>query len=212
MNSFGLSWVDFAVALLLLWGVLRGRKRGMSEELLDVIKWGLIIVVAGAAYLPLGKMLSQLSVFSLLSSYLFVYVGVAALIFALFGFIRSKVGGKLASAEIFGNAEYYLGMMAGGFRYLCVILVGMALLNARLYSEADIRASIKYQDDNFGSHFFPTLPDIQQEVFKSSLCGKAIHTFIPVVLIKSTPSSSKDIRGTGTRVRARELEEVLDRK
>ena len=139
MNSFGLSWVDFAIALLLVWGVVRGRKRGMSEELLDVIKWGLIVVVAGAAYLPLGKMLSQLSVFSLLSSYLFVYVGVAVLIFALFGFIRSKVGGKLSSAEIFGNAEYYLGMMAGGFRYLCIILVAMSLLNARLYSEADIQ-------------------------------------------------------------------------
>lgn len=212
MNSFGLSWVDFAIALLLLWGVLRGRKRGMSEELLDVIKWGLIVVVAGVAYLPLGKMLSRLSVFTPLSSYIFVYIGIAIFIFALFGFIRSKVGGKLASAEIFGNAEYYLGMMAGGFRYLCVILVAMALLNARLYSEADIRASIKYQDDNFGSQFFPTLPDLQQQVFKSSLCGKAIHTFIPVVLIKSTPSSSKDIRSAATRVHARELEEVLDRK
>ncbi len=212
MNSFGLSWVDFAVALLLLWGVLRGRKRGMSEELLDVIKWGLIVVVAGAAYLPLGKMLSQLSVFTLLSSYIFVYIGITIFIFALFAFIRSKVGGKLASAEIFGNAEYYLGMMAGGFRYLCIILVGMALLNARLYSEADLRASFKYQDDNFGSQFFPTLPDLQQQVFKRSLCGKAIQTFIPVVLIKSTPSSSKDIRSAATRVHARELEEVLDHK
>ena len=212
MNSIGLSWVDFAVALLLLWGVLRGRKRGMSEELLDIIKWGLIVVVAGAAYQPVGKMLAQLSVFSLLSSYLFVYAGIALLIFAVFAFIRSKVGGKIASAEIFGGAEYYLGMMAGGFRYLCVILVVMALLNARLYSEADIRASDKYQDDNFGSHFFPTLPDIQQEVFKSSLCGKAVRNFIPVVLIKSTPSSSKDIRSAATRVHARELEEVLDHK
>ena len=212
MNSFGLSWVDFAVALLLLWGVLRGRKRGMSEELLDIIKWGLIVVVAGAAYQPVGKMLARLSVFSLLSSYLFVYAGIALLIFAVFAFIRSKVGGKIAGAEMFGNGEYYLGMMAGGFRYLCVILVVMALLNARLYSEADIRASAKYQDDNFGSHFFPTLPDIQQQVFKSSLCGKAVQNFIPLVLIKSTPSSSKDIRGTGTRVRARELEEVLDHK
>ena len=212
MNSLGLSWVDFAVALLLVWGVVRGRKRGMSEELLDIIKWGLVVVVASLAYQPVGKWLAQLSVFTILSSYLFVYAAIALFIFAVFAFIRSKAGGKIASAELFGGAEYYLGMMAGGFRYLCVILVAMALLNARHYSEADIRASIKYQDDNFGSHFFPTLPDIQHEVFKSSVCGKAVLNFIPVVLIKSTPSSSKDIRGTATRVRARELEEVLDRK
>ena len=212
MNSFGLSWVDFAVALLLLWGVLRGRKRGMSEELLDVIKWGVIVVAAGVAYQPLGKMLAQRSVFSLLFSYIFVYAGIALIIFALFGFIRSKAGGKIASAEIFGRAEYYLGMMAGGFRYLCVILVTMALLNARLYSEADIRASIKYQDDNFGSHFFPTVPYLQQEVFKISACGKVVRNFIPAVLITPTPSSSKGLHGPGTKVRARELEEVLDRK
>lgn len=212
MTSLGLSWVDFAIALLLLWGVLRGRKRGMSEELLDIIKWGLIVVVAGAAYQPIGKWLAQLSVFSLLSSYIFVYAGIALLIFALFAFIRSKVGGKITGSEMFGGAEYYLGMMAGGFRYFCVILVVMSFLNARLYSEEDIRASIKYQDDNFGSQFFPTLPNLQQQVFKSSLCGKVVHNYIPVVLIKSTPSSSKDIRSAGTRVRARELEEVLDHK
>ena len=58
-ENFSVSWFDFVPVILLLVGVLRGRKRGMSEELLDTFKWLLIVVAAGFAYQPLGDMLAQ---------------------------------------------------------------------------------------------------------------------------------------------------------
>ena len=59
-GSFTVGWVDLLVVILLTVGVLRGRKRGMSEELLDVIKWTLIVLVAGLLYEPGGRWLSEL--------------------------------------------------------------------------------------------------------------------------------------------------------
>jgi uncharacterized membrane protein required for colicin V production len=214
MKSFGLSWVDFLVVILLLLGITRGRKRGMSEELLDIIKWALIVGVAGFFYEPTGQLLSQLSVFSLLSSYLFAYTGILLFIFVVFAFIRQRIGDKLVGAEVFGSGEYYLGMIAGAFRYCCIMVVAMALLNARYYSPADIKASARYQQDNFGSNFFVTMPDLQHEVFTESLSGRLAQDFLKVVLIKPTAPTDKALGGDNSVARRREgsVNEILDKK
>jgi len=41
------GWIDVLVLIALLVGFTRGRKRGMSVELLDVLKWLLVVLVAG---------------------------------------------------------------------------------------------------------------------------------------------------------------------
>src|SRR5437867_4278949 len=133
-GSFIFGWVDLLVVILLVVGVLRGRKRGMSEELLDVIKWSLVVLVAGLLYEPTGRWFSQTTVFSLLASYVFAYIFIAGLVIATFALIRNRVGDKLIGSDVFGRAEYYLGMVAGCYRYVCVMLVAMAFLNARYYS------------------------------------------------------------------------------
>src|SRR5215813_6814790 len=107
-GSYMVGWVDLLVVLLLVVGVLRGRKRGMSEELLDVIKWSLIVLVAGLLYEPSGRMFSQMTVFSLLFSYVFAYVFIAIVIFATFALIRNRIGDKLIGSDVFGRSEYYL--------------------------------------------------------------------------------------------------------
>lgn len=202
--NFSLSWVDLFVAVLLLVGILRGRKRGMSEELLDIIKWALILVLAALFYAPLGEFLSGVSFFSLLSCYIFVYALIVLLIMLLFSMIRRSVGDKLVGSDTFGSAEYYLGMMAGLFRYACIILVGMAFLNARYYSPAEIQAKAKYQQDNFGSSFFLTLPDLQKEVFVNSLTGRMAHDYLGVAMIRPTASAEKDLGQGNSIARRRE--------
>src|SRR5881394_2125757 len=57
--DFSLSWVDCAVLILLVVGLWRGRKRGMSEELLDIVKWAIIVVAAGILYEPGGRFLNS---------------------------------------------------------------------------------------------------------------------------------------------------------
>src|SRR5687767_11559300 len=119
MAYFSFSWVDFAVIIVLLVGVIRGRRRGISEELLDVVKW-LGIVAAGCyLYAPLGEILSHKLPFSRLSCYVAVYVGVIIVFQTSFAFLRRQLGEKLVSSDAFGRTEYYLGMGAGAVRYAC---------------------------------------------------------------------------------------------
>jgi uncharacterized membrane protein required for colicin V production len=214
LSKFSLSWVDVLVAVMLLVGIIRGRKRGMSEELLDIIKWGAILAAAALLYAPLGQLLSQISFFSLLSCYVTVYALIMLLLLLVFSMIRHSVGDKLVGSDTFGRAEYYLGMMAGMVRYGCIILVGMAFLNARYYSPAEVQAKSKYQQDNFGSSFFLTLPDLQNEVFVQSLSGRIAHDYLSVALIRPTAGSSKELNEGDNIARRREkaISDIMDKK
>ena len=211
-GSFTFGWVDVVVVILLVVGVLRGRKRGMSEELLDVIKWSLVVLVAGLLYEPTGRWFSQMTVFSLLSSYVCAYIFIAGFIFATFALIRNRVGDKLIGSDVFGRSEYYLGMVAGCYRYVCVILVAMAFLNARYYSPAEIAAKDKYQDQNYGSKFFPEMPDIQKEVFDNSLTGRAAQDYLNVILIRSTAPDDKGVEGTVRHQRERAINDIMEKR
>jgi len=204
-ETFSVSWVDVVVLVLLGVGIWRGRKRGMSEELLDIVKWALIVVVAGFLYEPGGRFLTQsTSIFSPLSCYVAVYTAIALGIVMICSMVRKSVGDKLVGSDTFGSAEYYLGMLAGAFRYACIILVGMAFLNARYYTPEEIAASTKYQMDNYGSRFFMTLPDLQQEVFNRSLTGRLTHEHLNVVLIRPSSGEGKDLGGSDAIGRKRE--------
>ena len=199
--SFG--WVDLAIVGLLIVGLVRGRKRGMSEELLDLLKWILILAAGAFAYEPLGSFLSGTTMFSRLASYVATYFLIMVVLMLVFAFIRRQVGGKLLGSDLFGNAEYYLGMGAGFIRYSCILLVTMALLNARYYSPAEVKAHIKYQEDNFGSIFFPTLCSMQNEVFAQSFTGRLTREYLGVLLIKPTSPEDKSL-GEATLIKARE--------
>lgn len=214
-SAFSFGWVDFVILALLGVGLWRGRKRGMSEELLDICKWAVIVVAAGLLYEPGGRLLAgATSVFSLLSCYLFAYLFVVLLTFGLFALIRSSVGAKIVGSDVFGSAEYYLGMAAGVFRYSCIIVVGMAFLNARYYSPEEIMASQRYQQDNFGSSFFLTWPDLQREVFAESFTGRLAREHLQVALIRSTAPDGKGLGKDSDlgRRRERSVYEVLDKK
>jgi uncharacterized membrane protein required for colicin V production len=210
-GNFIIGWADLLVLILVVVGILRGRKRGMSEELLDIIKWTLVIVVAGLLYGPGGRLLAQTSVISKLFAYVFAYGMIALTIVVLFMHIKSRIGEKLMSSDVFGSAEYYLGMAAGAYRYVCIFLVAMAFLNARYYSPADLADSKKFQDDNFGTQLFPTIPDVQREVFDRSMTGRLAQRYLHVVFIQPTaPGSGKE--GEIPRRRTATVDQILDKK
>jgi len=79
-DKFSINWFDFVVLATLVIGILRGRKNGMSEELLPVIQW--LVIVFGSAYLydGLGVLLAQSAAFSLLSAYVVAYLVIAIVI------------------------------------------------------------------------------------------------------------------------------------
>src|SRR5215471_13118198 len=151
------NWFDFVLLAVLILGLRSGRKRGMSEEFMTFAMWLAILIGCGFLYKPAGAWLSQSSVFSLLFSYVVAYIAIAIVISAIFLYLKKALGGKLVGSDTFGSSEFYLGMAAGTVRFACVLLCILSLLHARAYTQQEVQAEIKYQNDVYGSTFFPTL-------------------------------------------------------
>jgi uncharacterized membrane protein required for colicin V production len=194
MDNLPVNWFDLAVVGLLLVGILRGRKRGMSQEFLDVFKWLALVIACGFLYQPVGDMMPHSAVFGRLGAYVTAYVSIAIIVLSVFAILKRAMGGKLIGSDKFGNAEYPLGMASGMIRFACMIIAALALLNARSYTSDEVNAEMKFQNDNYGSQFFPTLQTIQAQVFKKSMSGSAIKEYLALILIKPTAPEKKDVR------------------
>src|SRR5690348_16224440 len=115
------NWFDIAILLVLFIGLQRGRKHGMSEEIILVIKWLSIIVIGGLGYGVIGDVIADNSVFTRFASYLMAYIIIALGITVTFLVIKKMSNGKLVGSDVFGSGEYYLGMIAGVVRYTCIL-------------------------------------------------------------------------------------------
>lgn len=191
MNALGnlpFNWFDVFVLLLLLVGYSCGKKNGMSKESLAVLMWIAVMLLSAIAYQPLGDWLASTAQLGKLTSYLLAYSVTAALVAVVFMLVTGKLGEKLKGSDAFGKGEFYLAMPAGILRFACIILVLLALLNARYYPTAEVKATIKYDQDNYGSSFFPHLYAVQDDVFKKSFVGSQVHQYLGFLLIKPTPA------------------------
>ena len=152
-----------------------------------LLKWLLVLFGCAFIYEPVGQYFSQTTgLFSLLASYLIVYIVAGLLVMGIFALVKHGLGGKLLGSDVFGRFEYYLGMVSGPIRFACMLLAVLALLNARYYNPVEVRAMQKFQDDVYGSNFFPTLHSIQASVFEQSLTGAWIKKNLDFLLIKPT--------------------------
>lgn len=186
LDNLPFNWFDIFVVIWLTMGVFRGRKRGMSEELMTFLQWIGIVIVGSIAYRPIGGWLHGAAKFSLLTSYIIAYLVTAGGVAIVFVLLKRTLGGKLIGSDAFGKAEYYLGMPAGMLRFLCMMIAALAILSARLYSREEIAAAQKFQMENYGSEFFPGLQSIQSVVFEKSILGPPIRRYLGFLLIVPT--------------------------
>lgn len=184
MEYFKLAWFDLVAFFVLAIGLIHGRKRGMSNELLDVFKWLLVVVVGALYYEWPGNLIMQYGKLSRFHSYLLSYGLIAFVIHSIFTGIKAKVGGKLVGSDIFGRAEFYLGMIAGMTRYACMLIVAMAILNARYVSPAMVDAEMKKQEAALGSSFFMTYSKFQFDVLYKSVVGQFVREQLSGQLIE----------------------------
>jgi Colicin V production protein len=185
LDNLPFNWFDVAIPIVLLLGVRQGRKNGLSVELLGAFKWLAIVFGCALAYGPVsGFITGSSTVFSLLAANLMAYLAAGLLIAALFAFMKKGVNGKLIGSDVFGNGEFYLGMVAGVIRFTCILFALLSLLNARYFPPAEVRAGLKYQNDVYGSDFFPTLHTVQSQVFEKSCAGPWIKNQLSWLLIK----------------------------
>ncbi len=201
-SHLGFNWFDVALVLLLAFGFWRGRKRGMTKEFLPSLQWIAILLCAGLGHSYLADWYEQHGVVgkvfgghfnqrtaALMSAYLSIFF----VLFVIFTALKRKFNPKLEGSSIFGGNEYYWGVVAGLLRYVSMILVALALLNAPYYSASEIAAQQAYNNRWYGGglkdyngDFIPTVYEVQDNVFKQSLIGPLIRNDLSILLINST--------------------------
>lgn len=202
------NWFDLIVLGLVIFGIFRGRKRGMSEELLDVFQWLAIVVFGALVYLPFGRLIVKALGFSPFLSNVIAYVFIALGIKFLIASTKRAVGEKLVQSDAFGRFEYYLGMMAGTLRYVCILIFALSFIHAKYISDSERAATAKMQAENFGSISFPTLGSLQQSIFYESVSGKFIRRNLRAQMMQ--PADGQSHRGeTMAQRRQRAVEEVM---
>jgi uncharacterized membrane protein required for colicin V production len=199
---------DLAMVVVLLVGVMRGRKRGMSEELLDVVEWIVIVFACAFLYRPLSNVLGGTANLPIFWSDVLSYLLILCIVMLLFKSLKRAVGEKLVQGDTFGRFEYYLGMMAGALRFFCVVLVILSILHAKYYSPAEIAANAKMQQENFGSISFPTIASLQNDIFRKSISGKFIAKTLKPLLIRPVAEGPSGRENVYKR-RGREVEDVM---
>jgi uncharacterized membrane protein required for colicin V production len=187
LDKLPINAFDVIVLIVLITGILRGRAHGMSEELIKLLEWLAILFGSATCYQWGAQLIGGFtSLLGPLARYLAAYVGVGLLIGLSFTLVQRGFGGKLTGSDVFGRTEYYFGMAAGLLRFGCMLLVVLALLNARAYSPSQVQALEKYQQEAYGSDFFPTLYSVQQTVFVKSVTGSWVRQYLGWLLIKPT--------------------------
>ena len=184
MSAFNVTWFDAVVVIMVGAGLFVGKKRGMSNELLDVFCWLMMVVVSALYYKPLAEILSKLASLSLFHASVICYLAIAIFIRIIFGYIKRAVGEKLVGSDLFGRAEFYLGALAGALRFFCMVIMFVAIINAKFVTKVMVDAQNKAQEAEFGSAFFPTYSRIQGAVLFESTCGKFFRDKLEAQLIE----------------------------
>ena len=209
-HDFSLAWFDFLVVIVVLLGIRTGKKRGLSEELLEVTQW--MVVVGGCAlgYMPIGKLLAKQTHLSLFFSYLLAYVLVTIVVCLSFTGIKRLVGDKLVESDYFGRFEYTGGMLAATVRFLCIMTAALALLNARFYTPAQREAIRRANIQDTGIALVPTLSGFQQDILLDSYTGKFVKDKLGFLLITPTAYNPQQLREEGMGKKTeKQLDEVF---
>jgi uncharacterized membrane protein required for colicin V production len=204
-----LNWFDLLVMGLVVLGIFRGRKRGLSEELLDVVQWIVIVLVGAIAYKPVAQALSNATRLPGFYSNVTSYVVIALGIKLLFSFIKRAAGEKLVQSDAFGPFEYYLGMIAGVVRFSCILLFALSFLHAKYISDSERAETARMQADNFGSISFPTFGSLQHTIFYESISGQFIRKNLRAQLVQPAKGGLGLGGETLGRRRQNAVEEIL---
>jgi len=198
MDKLPVNWFDALVLALLIFGFFRGRKHGMSREILPLFKWLTLVLVAGFFYPTVAEFLANTARLSKSQSCVFGYLLLAVAVVIVFMMFKRLLGERMGESNFFGGAEYYLGMMAGMVRLPCMLLVVLALLNAPYYTPEELQARKAYNNRWYGGgmkeysgDYIPDLPTVQTSVFKKSFVGPYIKEYLGPILVETTPSDTK---------------------
>jgi len=199
LDKLPFGWFDVVFAALLVFGMYRGRKNGLTKELAPTFRWVGIVLVAGLGYKYAGQIFHNFTGLDQAGSDSLGYVALALLVFMIVLPVEGFMNTRLEGSSLFGGAEYYLGISAGLVKYLCILIAGLALMSAPHYTTAEIQMAKISANQTFGGgmegysgDFFPTFQEVQESVLKKSQVGPFISDHLAIILIGSPPASPQN--------------------
>ncbi len=198
LNNLPFNWFDVMLLLVLGFGVWRGRRNGMSKEVMPMFQWLTLVLVCGMGYPLFAPTYANTLGTGKLASALLGYFTLALAVWLVFYILKRIFVPLLTGSNFFGGGEYYWGMFSGMVRFACILLAALALLNAPYFTQADIQARRDYNNRWFGGgqkgfsgDFIPNLPTVQEQVFKKSFTGSYLTNYLGTLLIDTTPPAVK---------------------
>jgi uncharacterized membrane protein required for colicin V production len=189
------SYIDAIVLAWLVIGIFRGRKMGMTQEIIPTARWLCIVIVGGMFYKPLSLVLFEntAGAFNLLWARITAYLLIAFASAIVFVLIKKALGDRLTGSDLFGRWEYYLGMLAGLIRFACMLLAILAVMHARIVTQKeldDINAQMKKNLDDIHPPRY-VYGSIEQAIFVQSFSGKVVTDNLSDILIETvTPTET----------------------
>lgn len=198
-NRLSVSWFDLVFVVVLGFGLFRGRRNGLSRELLPMLQWIALVIVCGLGYPTIAPILIQHLLWGKTVADVTGYLILALAIFFLFSFLKRMFTERLVKNDTFKGGEYYLGMPAGMIRFACMLMAALALINAPVYTQQDIDKEKAMAKANFGGgtmsgSFFPSFSDVQDSIFVQSATGHYIKSNLRLLLIDTFRLDVKQVK------------------
>jgi len=194
LDRFPVGWFDIALIVVLVFGYFRGRKNGMTKEVLPMFQWLATVLLCGLGYELVGQGLLDVAQLKLkvTPAYILGYLSLAFLVYIVFVLLKKALLPRLIGSNFFGSNEYHFGKASGVLRYLCILFFALALLHAPFYTSAEIAAHNAYNarwygggQQGYNGDFIPTVQGVQDSVFHHSFTGSLIANYLNVLLIST---------------------------
>jgi uncharacterized membrane protein required for colicin V production len=205
----GLGIFDWVALGFILAGFVLGSRKGFSHEMMFLLQWLAIVVACGMGYKAPGGAFAAWIKINPSIGYVLAYVVIAIGVCVVFKVIRKLTGEKLFTKETFGRLETPLGALAGAGRFGCILVAGMAMINAFPMPAEGSKAPRPRAE-----WWAPDFETIQTSILAKSRTGGLVTSNLYAVLIPPTAPvkyEQKKIEGYGKRME-RAAEEALDDK
>ena len=193
LSHLDANYFDVAVGVALLLGLLRGRKNGMSQELLPMLRWLALVGLAGYFHPQVSQFLRDNvsnSIGALWGNRI-GYFSIALAVLLVFAAFDKMFGEKLSGSDAFGKGEFYWGMFAGVVRMACIVVALLALMNSHVVNQAELNAAEAERKKNPDDVHFPSYGMIQHAIFFHSLTGRNVRVYLSPILIASVAIEPK---------------------
>src|SRR5271170_8302266 len=105
-SDLSYNWFDITVIILLGLGFFRGRKNGMSRELLPTLQWVALVLVCGLGYSLVAQLFRNATSLDQLTSDVLAYLLLASVVWVLTSIPKHKFADRLAVSNFFGASEF----------------------------------------------------------------------------------------------------------